>query len=287
MMGMNRIYVCFMVVVLNIMNSVAGESLNTVAIKTTISPQLELGSHLNSVGMRTEFSCYRNFKRFFAGMFIESSSRFDITCLSIPGSQYQVSFITGPLIAFGGSSCGHSPWTATPGHRRHNIRLMYIVHIDNRNTSQTSGSIEYLLSTDRFSAGILFEDDFFALQNRDAYRTGALEAAFWIDPRVIPFSFSLFSGIKIWTGPAIGSKSAGESYDMSTTRYGNYSAGILYAGVGINTVKLSIGWDSEKIRNAIQNSFHHAIGDGVIPVLRDRVERLFFNITIGARAGLY
>jgi Bacterial toxin 23 len=280
-------YVCGIVIIMSIIVVNAGGSANTVAIKTGVSPLLELGSHLNSVGIRADFKCDRKFNSFNAGMFIESSSRFDITCLSIPGSQYQVSFFTGPFLIFGKGTTGCSPWTASPALRRHTIKFKYIAHLDNRKTSQVSGSLEYLLSSDHFSAGLLFEDDFFALQNRDAYRTGALEAALWIDPPFLPFSFSLFGGTKIWTGPAIGNKSAEEVYDLSSSRYGNYSAGILYIGAGVNTVRLSIGWDSEKIRNAIQNSFHRAIDDGAIPILPNREERFFFNITIGVMGSLY
>jgi hypothetical protein len=287
MVGMNRINVCFIVVFLSIVVVNASDSASSIAINTVVSPQVKLGSHQNSVGIRAAFKFERLFNRFSTGLFIESTSRFDVTCLSIPGSQYEVSFYTGPEIAFGGKTCGYSPWTASQLHRRHNIRFTYIVHLDNRSTSQASGSLQYLFSSDHFSAGLLFEDDFLALQNRDAYRTGALEAALWIDPSFLPFSFSLFGGTKIWTGAATGSKSAGEVYDLSSSRYGHYSTGILYIGAGVNTVRLSIGWDSEKIRNAIQNSFHRAINDGAIPVLPEREERLFFNITIGDAGSLY
>ncbi len=286
MVQMNRIFICSVVVMVSILFVHAGETEHAGTIKTIISPQMELGSHLNSVGIHAAFLYERKFNRFNAGMFITSSSRFDITCLSIPGSQYQVSLFTGPLVAFGKSTKGYSPWTASQVHRRHTIKYSYIVHLDNRKTSQVSGSLEYLFSTDHFSAGFLFEDDFFALQNRDAYRTGALETAVWIDPSFLPFSFSLFGGTIIWTGPAVGNKSAGEAYDLSSSRYGNYSSGILYAGVGVNTIRLSIGWDSENIRNAIQNSFHRAIDDGSIPMIPDREDRFFFNISIGV-GGLY
>ncbi|HMA65937.1 MAG TPA: hypothetical protein VKO63_12090, partial [Chitinispirillaceae bacterium] len=105
-----------------------GEAASTVAIKTSVSPQLKIGSHLNSIGIRAEFEYVRQFNWLSAGMFIESSSRFDVTCLSIPGSQYQVSFLTGPLFAFGKSTNGYSPWTASPVHRRHTVKLTYIVH---------------------------------------------------------------------------------------------------------------------------------------------------------------
>jgi hypothetical protein len=283
---MNRIKVFIIIIIMSVIAVSAGEAASAFVIKTIVSPQVELGSHLNSLGIRAAFKCERLFERFNTGIFIESASRFDVTCLSIPGSQYQVSFYAGPLVAFGRSTSGCSPWTASQVHRRHNVKFTYIVHLDNRKTSQASGSLEYLFSSDHFSAGFLFEDDFFALQNRDAFRTGALETALWIDPPFLPFSFSLFGGTKIWTGPAIGNKSAREVYDLSSSRYGNYSAGILYAGVGVNTVRLSIGWDSEKIRNVIQNSFHRAIDDGAIPMLPHREERLFFNISIGV-GGLY
>jgi hypothetical protein len=284
---MNRIFVCILAVLVSIHVVHAIDAERAVTLKTVVSPQLELGSHLNSVGIRAAFECARSFNRLSASVNIESSSRYDITCLSIPGSAYQVSFFIGPSIAFGKNTSGFSPWTASPAHRRHSIKYTYIVHLDNKKTSQMSGNLEYLFASDHFSAGILFEDDFFALQNRDAYRTGALEAALWIDPSLLPFSFSIFGGTKIWTGPAIGNKSATEVYDLSSSRYGDYSAGILYAGAGVNTVRLSIGWDSEKIRNAIQNSFHRIIDDGAIPVLPGREDRFFFNITIGAKGSLY
>ena len=89
---MNRILLFFIIVMLYTTYVFAEESVHAVAITTVVSPQVELGSHLNSVGIRAAFKYERIFDRLDAGMFVESASRFDITCLSIPGSQHQVSF---------------------------------------------------------------------------------------------------------------------------------------------------------------------------------------------------
>lgn len=148
--------------------------------------------------------------------------------------------------------------------RQFGVAYNYLLYWDNANTSQRSGG--FGLHLDQFS--IRMENDVFAGQARDRFRTGHVQIAY----RYEQFKFAI--GGYIWTGETRGApwnKIAGNKMpngyrDLSEMPFGKTAHGILYLsgsynmGYG-NQIFTRIGWDSEQIRHGIQNrAFHDLAG---------------------------
>jgi hypothetical protein len=65
-----------------------------------------------------------------------------------------------------------------------------------------------------------------------------------------------------------------------------YSAGIIYVGFRLGYLRLELGWDSEQIRDLLQNGTHYLIDDGIVPLV-DRPDRPYVLFTIYPDGDLY
>ncbi|HEY1038886.1 MAG TPA: polymorphic toxin type 23 domain-containing protein [Bacteroidia bacterium] len=136
----------------------------------------------------------------------------------------------------------------------------FICYVDNARTSQLSGG--WGIHIKNFSA--LFENDVFAGQARDRFRTGHL----WFSYRHRNYKFN--TGLYIWTGES--GKSVWERFTvprcpngvrvLEDLPYGKTSHGILYGGLIYNLgygqfAHIKMGMDSEQIRHGFQNRLSH------------------------------
>lgn len=145
---------------------------------------------------------------------------------------------------------------------KHNLSLGYtfLQYWDSRKTSQLSGA--FALQISQFS--LVFENDLFAGQGKDRFRTGYL-TLYWKD------SLNMANiGIHLWTGDPKGALRVDTSNyparygykDMRNTPYGKYSNGILFAGYHralfyMQSIGMNIGIDAEQVRNCFQNKLIH------------------------------
>jgi hypothetical protein len=140
------------------------------------------------------------------------------------------------------------------------LTYSYLWYHDNAGTSQRSGA--FGLQMRYFS--LACENDIFAGQGKDRFRTGHLAFGYRYQQQV----FQL--GVNIWTGETKGSLlKQGDTInypygfrDLSLLPYGNTSHGIFYLTYKTSLpfqqqVKASIGIDSEEIRNVLQNKLAH------------------------------
>ncbi len=145
-------------------------------------------------------------------------------------------------------------------HYHNGIGYSYIWYLDSKKTSQRSGALA--IHTKNLS--ILFENDLFAGQGKDRFRTGALEIYH------LEEGIKYQIGLKLWTGETKGlhwekedRKNTPYGYaDLSKLPYGKTSHGILYTGIHfelpyLQTGHLHMGIDGEQIRHIIQNRLTH------------------------------
>lgn len=136
----------------------------------------------------------------------------------------------------------------------------YILYHDNVNTTQRSGG--FALHIKEFS--IHHENDIFAGQGRDRFRTGQFHFSYQYED----YKFGL--GVKMWTGETRGAKHVdfvndkirGGYKTLDDLPYGKTSHGIFYGSLTYNLpynqdAFVKIGVDSEEIRHAIQNRLIH------------------------------
>ena len=136
----------------------------------------------------------------------------------------------------------------------------YLIYWDNRHTSQRSGA--FGLQFQRVA--LQFENDLFAGQGRDRFRT-AMMHAYYMD------SLNLAGiNVKLWTGETRGGeRKSDENYpskygykDLSNTLYGNTSHGILSLSYSHllpygQQIGAELGIDDERIRHFFQNKLVH------------------------------
>ncbi len=140
------------------------------------------------------------------------------------------------------------------------IAFNYLWYFDQAGTSQRSGG--WGLHVNYFS--LTFENDVFAGQARDKFRTGTLQANY----RYRDWKF--FTHLYLWTGETRNSfwnrtpmpKCPSGVRCLDSLPYGKTSHGILAFGASRNLIynqvaTLKIGFDSEQVRHHVQNRFAH------------------------------
>lgn len=146
--------------------------------------------------------------------------------------------------------------TKTP----YSIGYQYLIYLDKIGTKQRSGA--WNIGIRQFD--LLFENDVWAGQSKDRFRSGALILSYRDSLQKISI------GLTIWTGETRNSKwihdtLPGMPYgyrDLTSNPFGKLNHGILYGeykrliDYGQNAGS-RIGWDSEQIRHIFQNRISH------------------------------
>ncbi|HZG01020.1 MAG TPA: polymorphic toxin type 23 domain-containing protein [Chitinophagales bacterium] len=141
---------------------------------------------------------------------------------------------------------------------RYAVGYAYNVYLDQRRTSQVTGSVNVRLS--KIEVGI--DNDLFARGYYDRYRTGALRIGY--------ADSNVHTGVQLilWTGQHSGKRVVDSLYpgpygymDLTEGKHGRYSNGIVSAfaqyRAGSATAMAAVGVDAEQIRHAVQNKFMH------------------------------
>jgi hypothetical protein len=101
-------------------------------------------------------------------------------------------------------------------------------------------------------------------------------------------AYGCAGGFKLWTGQTQGIPTSVDKYFPLTGQYGSrHSNGILYLSGIRGRLKVSAGWDSEKVRDFIQNNYHRLRGIGIIAPLDDRESRFYLQLSLNAFSTLY
>lgn len=144
--------------------------------------------------------------------------------------------------------------------RPYSLGYAHLWYVDKVGTTQRSGT--WNLGVRRVD--VQFENDMFAGQGKDRYRTGALQVSYRDEWQ------SLSLGLMIWTGESrfsVWDKTPRDycpsGYrDLTPLAYGYQSHGVLYVSgqrrfLGGQVASLSVGADSEQIRHVFQNRLIH------------------------------
>jgi hypothetical protein len=142
----------------------------------------------------------------------------------------------------------------------HSIGYFFNIYQITNHTSQKTGLI--CINTKKFS--FFMENDIFAKKILDRFRTGAFGLIYQANNNI-----QLFIKNILWTGKYGKRESISHPHfrlncymDSTDSKFISYSAGILSAGVNFfmenqNYYTISGGWDSEKIRDFVQNKLIH------------------------------
>jgi hypothetical protein len=250
-------------------------------------PSLDLGSHTTRAGItgRAVFTLIDGAACLRGGGF--ASERFATAYLPLDGAANEFSFGLNLALGLGPVLSAPAPWTDFEPTRRWELRYEWMDYLDGWGTDQLGGRLELVYARQDWSLGLAFHDDLFGLKARDEWRTAAVELAAgfhaWGD------DMALAIGMKLWTGSTwgVGRLYRGQTYPMNPALPGyGEDAGILYVGVRRGFLRLELGWDSEAIRDVLQNGTHWLIDDGAVP-LTGRADRAYFALTVYPDGSLY
>lgn len=184
-----------------------------------------------------------------------------------------------------------SPWPDFRPRRAFSARYEWIAYLDTMSTSQSVGLVEFVYSRADRSFGLAFENDLFGLRRypHDEYRTAAVELAYAQGAGRLPFAYSAALGLKLWMGSTWGEGRlpGTEAYAMNyNPEAAKYSAGVLYVGLGFDSLRVEVGWDSEAIRGFFQNRVHVLLNDGIVPLV-NRADKPYIAVTFHPDGDLY
>lgn len=169
-----------------------------------------------------------------------------------------------PMFVFGPKSVTPEfEWGTLQNHSDRSMAFGFssIYYWDQVGSSQRSGAF----SGEWNGNSIFFENDFFAGQGRDRFRSAFLQYKHRTS------YCALKMGIQIWTGETSGLRVQNKQIknkllyfkDLSINSYGKTSHGILYGGISYNlgfgqSLDFRLGIDSEGVRDVFQNKIGHA-----------------------------
>lgn len=250
-------------------------------------PSLDVGTHYNRAGF-----LLRDVGRFDAsplswGIGAFASAKAAASTLGITGPGLQASAGLDGILGFGQRVSAPAPWTDFAVLRSHEFRYEWMHYWDTWGTDQFNGRIEYVWAGRGHSFGFAMEDDLFSPPFRDEFRTGAAEFSYGFDWGGVDSALGI--GAKLWTGSTYGHGyfTRGQTIIMNSSLPGvNDSAGVLYLALRRAAIRLELGWDSEAIRNFLQNGLHWLINDGNVPLV-DRPDRPYFLLSLYPDGDLY
>lgn len=73
-------------------------------------------------------------------------------------------------------------------------------------------------------------------------------------------------------------------YNFNTIKGGDHTLGLLYGSFTFNFFKLSLGYDSDKIRTYFQNGMHKIMNNDMVPRI-GRNDKIYFDITLFGNNG--
>lgn len=249
-------------------------------------PWLELGTHRSGIGGLIELGGQLGADSFGANWALEAEGAVYEESLGIPCPSSQLSGWLSLGAGWGGQADFPERWFRPSSHRRSEISLKYGGYLSDDDTSQPTGGLTFIHSSDRFLLRVQLENDFLAFLLKDEYRTAALDLTTLFAARQRTFGVGF--GLELWMGTTegLGHLNRGDIYDMEEQHGGHWSHGIAYVSLIWEFVRLDIGWDSEQIRELFQNRLHELLDDGRIPLL-DRPDRVFIQMTLFATERSY
>lgn len=248
-----------------------------------LSPTMSFGTHSNGVGFNVILSkkipIYLNQTVICPGIGIYSTPVAFITNFGIPDESLQINI--GTDISFSwGQKVDSIKSSYFREYSTHSLRYYFNYYFSTNGTSQPYGGIQYCLSLQK-------NDLIFSLDNDDAYciptdkfRTTKGQITFLNYSQENKYGLKL--GFLLWTGNLDGTliENAGDmrdnSYELSGYG-GEYSHGIVEMSFIFNEIELSIGYDSETVRDVIQNGWHNFYNRPRVPLV-ERDNRFYFQI---------
>lgn len=252
----------------------------------TLSPVVLAGTQVDGIGLNSQAGLRLNHKMtdniLSSCLSLHCYPNVYLKYYGIPGNSVQLNTGASLSLTFGKKiNLINNPWVHTEL-GRHTLKYFLSYYFSSDNTSQPYGGIEYKLTLKKSIVRIRLDNDDCYILGIDKYRTTFGEVEFL--RYTVKNAYGMNVGFHLWTGVldsvvrTDAPRNRNNSYKL--TGYGtDYSHGILSLTIIYNFLRVSIGYDSEEIRNKIQNGWHHFYNRPQVPLL-DRNHRFYFQVSL-------
>lgn len=237
----------------------------------SIEPNFTFGTHINSVGLQFETVFNKDFTvggiLLVPGFSIYTAANAYIKNLGMPGNSGEINVGSNLSLNFG----------------IHTINYYFSYYFTTNETNQSYGQIGYKLTIADNELQITLDNDDMYFLATDKFKTTKGQVIY--KKHINKNTVGVGLGFYLWTGNLDGTLVNNDAKEKRDKTYtldgygGDYSHGILNLLLIYNFLELSIGYDSEKIRDNIQNRWHYLYNRPKVPLV-DRKDRFFFQVTI-------
>ena len=262
---------------------------NSESCYLSLSPVVLAGTHVNGIGAKSEAG-WRFFTPINNSLIGGEIGGFAYpmayaTYYGIPGTSVQLQAGGALSVCFGPKSPAlANPWTVVPL-CMHTITYYLSYYLSSDGTSQPYGGIGYQLNLGSLLFFLRLDDDDAFLLPEDKFRTTKGLAGFRYHDATSLYGIDL--GFILWTGDLntnafstlILSGADVRNLSYSLGYGGAYSHGIITLCFVYDFLQISIGYDSDKIRDYIQNGWHYLYNRPHVPLL-SRSDRLYLQFSL-------
>lgn len=249
-------------------------------------PDLQFGTHRNGVGVNGEGCFWLPIGNIpiGTGIKVDLNGMCYEEYFGLPGRLASVE--TGGRLSFGwgkSSNFGKSKWIRVSPYR-HSIHYRCNYYFSTDQTSQIYAEYQYELNISNISFILREGNDDQAFTHTDKFRSAAVDLNLYINKTNYLLGYAF--GIKLWHGDYTEQLylNHNQTYDFNNIVGGEYTLGLLYGSLTFNCFKISIGYDSDRIRTFFQNKIHKIVNNGMVPDVK-RDNRIYFDLSIFGNNG--
>lgn len=249
-------------------------NINNEYFSFSLLPSVVTGTHVNGIGLdinyRKKFPIELDYTFISPSIGLYTRPYLFLTNIGIPGESMQLNIGTDLSICWGRGT-----------EQTHTFRYYLNYYFTSNGTNQPYGGVAYTLSLNKNDITFSLDNDDAYFIATDKYRTTKGKIKFLRKTYKYLFGFSI--GFLLWTGNLDGTEIdfGGERRDNSyeLTGYGgDYSHGIAELSFLFDGITLSIGYDSETVREYIQNGWHNLYNRPIVPLV-DRDDKIYFQLS--------
>jgi hypothetical protein len=252
----------------------------------TLSPVALAGTHVDGIGINSQAGLRLNHittdKTVSSCVSLHCYPNAYMKYYGIPGNSVQLNTGASLSLTLGRRiDLVNNPWVQTEL-GKHTFKYFFSYYLSSDSTSQPYAGVEYKLTLKKLIFRIRLDQDDCYFLATDKYRSTMGDIEFL--RYNLENAYGMNVGFHLWTGNLDGTATH-NAPDLRDNTYaltgygGDYSHGILSLTLIYNFLRLSVGYDSEEIRNTIQNGWHHFYNRPRVPLV-NRSDRFYFQISL-------
>lgn len=256
-------------------------------ISLSYFPNSYAGTHRNGIGLNGDLTVWLPLGKLPAGLAakLDFNGSAYLSNFGMPGRSAQLETGGALMVGWGKPpEFGASKWLPASPYR-HTFAKRYTYYFTTDGTSQPYADFSYQVNISNKIFIFRVGNDAYAVK-RDGFRSSAGDVTAYINRTDCLLGFS--AGFKLWHGDYSDQcyLNRGQVYDFTDIVGGDHTLGLVYVSFRYNAFGISVGYDSDKIRTALQNTVHWIMYNGAVPDV-NRGDKIFIELSIFGNHGQY